>query len=222
MPIFQSQLRGCAIAAAACLAGLLALTLLTGANQQAFEIVRAPADYAAGLLHTAASMRWVIALDDVFIACYVSVTILLVRELPGAENSLMRTLIVAFGVAAGVLDYAENHHILAMLRAADAGQALPLQELILREDLSSLKWMLGHLAFFLVGLCLPTHNLGLRLFRFALIYVQLPVGALALAINDPQWAVVLHWARLLNVLAGFALTALLFPLPRAAATGAPA
>lgn len=222
MFMFQSPLRGAAVAAAACLAGLLALTLLTGANQQAFEIVRAPADYAAGLLGTAAALRGVIALDDVFIAFYVSLTILLVRELPGAELALLRTLIVAFGVAAGVLDYAENHHILALLRASEAGQALPLSGLILREDMSSLKWLLGSLAFFLVGLCLPTHNAGLRLFRFALIYVQLPVGALALAVSDPPWAALLHWARLLNVLAGFVLTAWLFPLPRAGGTGAPA
>src|SRR3989442_8894334 len=109
MLTFESPLRGCAAAAAACLAALLAMTLITGANQQAFEIVRAPADYAAALAHVGASMRNVIALDDVFIAFYVTLTILLVRELPGAENALMRNLIVIFGVAAGVLDYAENH-----------------------------------------------------------------------------------------------------------------
>jgi hypothetical protein len=198
------------------------MTLITGANQQAFEIVRAPADYAAALTAVGAAMRNVIALDDVFIAFYMALTILLVRELPGAQNALMRTLIVTFGVSAGVLDYAENHHILALLRAADAGQAIPLSELTLREDLSSLKWMLGHVAFFLVGLCLPTHSFGLRLFRFALLYVQLPVGALTLTVSDPQWALVLHWARLLNVLAGFAMTAWLFPQPSADVRGVPA
>jgi hypothetical protein len=222
MLLFQSPLRGVAVAAAICLAGLLVMTLITGANQQAFEIVRAPADYATALTHVGTAMRGIIALDDVFIAFYVSLTLLLVRELPGAENAQLRTLIVVFGVAAGVLDYAENHHILALLRAADAGQAIPLSELTVREDLSSLKWMLGHLAFFLVGLCLPTQNFGLRLFRFALLYVQLPVGALTLVMSDPHWSLILHWARLLNVLAGFALTAWLFPLPRAGATGAPA
>ncbi len=222
MLLFNSSLRGCAVAAAACLAGLLVMTLLTGANQQAFEIVRAPADYAAALSQVGQAMRAVIALDDVFIAFYVALTVLLVRELPGTEHAQMKTLIVIFGVAAGVLDYAENHHILALLRAADAGQALPISELTMREDLSSLKWMLGHLAFFLIGLCVPTHNLGLRVFRLALLYVQLPVGALTLVVNDPQWAVVLHWARLLNVLSGFVLTAWLFPLKSAAARGAPA
>jgi hypothetical protein len=158
----------------------------------------------------------------VFIAFYVVLTVLLVRELPGSENELLRKLIVGFGVAAGLLDYAENHHILALLRAAEAAQSIPLSELTLREDLSSLKWMVGHLAFFLVGLCLPTHNLGLRLFRFALVYVQLPVGALTLVVSEPQWAIVLHWARLLNVLAGFALTAVLLPSRPAVATDAPA
>src|SRR5690349_24250561 len=79
MLTFQSPLRGCAAAAAACLAGLLIMTLVTGANQQAFEILRAPADYASALAHVGASMRNVIALDDVFIAFYVTLTILLVR-----------------------------------------------------------------------------------------------------------------------------------------------
>jgi hypothetical protein len=71
--------------------------------------------------------------------------------------------------------------------------------------------MLGHTAFFLVGWCLPTHNIWLKLFQIALLFVQLPVGALTLTVQDPVWTPALHLARLVNVMTGFFLVAWLFP-----------
>ncbi|MCC7546086.1 MAG: hypothetical protein IT506_11430 [Aquabacterium sp.] len=116
------------------------------------------------------------------------------------------------GVAAGVLDFVENHHILAMLHQAQAGGVPDIGHLILRENLSALKWLLGHTAFFLVGFCLPTHTIWLRLFQLALLFVQLPVGALALTIQAPVWTPFWHLARLVNVMSGFFMVAWLFPI----------
>ena len=150
-------------------------------------------------------------------------TLLLVGTLREVRlGDSLRPWILSFGAAAAVLDFSENHHILAMLRAAQAGLEPPLVQLFLREDFSALKWLLGQLAFVLVGLALPPRTWALRLFRFALLGVQMPVGVLALCVSVQPWAEALHWARLLNVLAGFLLVAALLPSLRADDSGGPA
>lgn len=204
-------LRLAALAAGLCLFALLVLSMTSGANQQHFEMVLAPQVYAHDLLAQADGLKRIITVDDIFIACYVTVSILFASRLTGPTAAALRPWIMGMGVAAGVLDFVENHHILAMLHQAQSGGIPDVHELILRENLSTLKWLMGHTAFFLVGWCLPTHNIGLRLFQLALIFVQLPVGALALTVQDPTWAPILNLARLINVMTGFLLVALLFP-----------
>lgn len=208
---FWHPLRLAALASGLSLFALMVLSMSSGANQQHFEVVMAPQLYAQDLLKQAIGLKQIIALDDFFIACYVTVSILFVSHLNGSAAPALRPWIVGMGVAAGVLDFIENHHILAMLHQAQAGGVPDITELILRENLSALKWMLGHTAFFMVGWCLPTHNIWLRLFQLALLFVQLPVGALTLTVQDPMWSPVLHFARLVNVMTGFFLVALLFP-----------
>lgn len=204
-------LRLVSTASGLCLFALLLLSFTTGANQQHFEVVLAPQVYASDLLAQATGLKWIVALDDVFIACYVTVSILFASQLTGPSANALRPWIVGMGVAAGVLDFVENHHILAMLHQVQAGGVPDMGHLILRENLSTLKWLLGHTAFFLVGFCIPTPTLWHRLFQLALLFVQLPVGALALTVQDPVWTPVWHLARLVNVMSGFFLVAWLFP-----------
>lgn len=204
-------LRLVSLASGLCLLALMALSLTTGANQQHFEVVLAPQVYASDLLTQATGLKWIVALDDVFIACYVTVSILFATRLTGPFAPALRPWVVGMGVAAGVLDFVENHHILAMLHQVQAGGVPDMGHLILRENLSSLKWLLGHAAFFLVGFCLPTHTIWLRLFQGALLFVQLPIGALALTVQDPVWTPIWHLARLVNVMTGFFMVAWLFP-----------
>ncbi|HET8869175.1 MAG TPA: hypothetical protein VFM48_01905 [Aquabacterium sp.] len=212
-------LRRAALASGLCLFALMVLSLTTGANQQHFEQVMAPQVYAHDLLAQSSGLRWIIALDDVFIACYMTVGILFARQLGVGGARLdttvnaLRPWIVGMSVAAGVLDFLENHHILAMLHQAQTGGMPDYTELVLRENLSAMKWLLGHTAFFLAGWCLPTHTIPLRLFQFALLFVQLPIGALTLTVQDPAWAPVLNLMRLINVMTGFFLVAWLFPSP---------
>lgn len=114
-------LRLVSLASGLCLFALMVLSISTGANQQHFEVVLAPQTYAADLLDQAAGLKWIVALDDVFIACYVTVSILFATHLTGASAQALRPWIVGMGVAAGGLDFVENHHILAMLHQAQAG-----------------------------------------------------------------------------------------------------
>lgn len=206
-------LRLVSLASGLCLFALMVLSITTGANQQHFEVVLAPQTYATDLLTQASGLKWIVALDDLFIACYVMVSILFAAHLTGPSAATLRPWIVGMGVAAGVLDFVENHHILAMLHQVQSGGVPEMGHLILRENLSALKWLLGHTAFFLVGFCIPTHTIGLRLFQLALLLVQLPVGALALTVQDPVWTPIWNLARLVNVMSGFFLVAWLFPSP---------
>ncbi len=202
-----APLAASSLAAGVLLVVLSSLTLITGVSQQAFEIVRAPEPYAAALVRDATWLRAIIAIDDVFIAAYVTATVLLGTMLARRRFEPIHVLIIAGGVAGGVLDLEENHHILAMLRMAENGLAIPIEQILRRTDLSQLKWMLGHLAFVLVGVAIAGRGSIMRSFRFSLIAVQLPLGALCWAVSSPTWQPVLFWARYLSFVSGFFLVA---------------
>ena len=125
---------------------------------------------------------------------------------------------------------AENHHLLALLRVAEAGLSIPLDEILLRSQLSQLKWMLGHVSFALVGLTLPTTSAGLRAIRASLVWAQLSLGALTWAVADGPWLPGLIWVRYTALIAGFFGVAWMASAPRwppanvaaaAAGSGAP-
>lgn len=216
MPSPHSSLRHVSIASALLLTTLCALTLATGVSQQWFEWVRAPAVYAARLVQDATALRAIIALDDVFIAAYVASAVLFVRFLGGGQRDPLHAVAVGFSVAAGVLDLAENHHLLALLNLAEAGLPVPVEDILLRSQLSQLKWMLGHVAFAFLGLTIPLDTAFLRLLRGALIYLQLPLGALTWAAPDGPWLPVLVWLRYGSLISGFAAVAWLARTPRLA------
>ena len=200
----HAALRHVSLASALLLTTLCALTLATGVSQQWFEWVRPPAAYAARLVHDAMALRAIIALDDVFIAAYVASAVLFVRFLGEPAREPLHAVALGFSVAAGVLDLAENHHLLSLLTLAEAGLPVPVEDILLRSQLSQLKWMLGHVAFAFLGLTLTLERPLARLLRFALVYVQLPLGALTWAASFGPWLPTLVWLRYGALISGFA------------------
>ncbi len=207
MPAPHASLRHVSLASALLLSSLCAFTLATGVSQQWFEWVRSPATYTARLVQDARALRAIIALDDVFIAAYVASAVLFVRFLSTRSGDPLHTVAVGFSVAAGVLDLAENHHLLALLTLAEAGLPVPLEDILLRSQLSQLKWMLGHVAFAFLGVTLTLEGPLARLLRFALVYLQLPLGALTWAVPDGPWLPALVWLRYGSLISGFAAVA---------------
>ena len=201
---------------------LFGASLAGGVSQQWFEHVRAPAAYAEALRRGAVQLRALVVLDDVFIAAYTAVAVLWARTL-GATAPALAAMAGAAALAAGVLDHAENHHLLALLAAAELGLEPTLAELVGREQASAVKWLLAHAGFFWAGLALDARTPAERLFRGALLVVQLPVGALAWAVTAPAWVLPIAVARAAGLAAGFGFIAWSTGRPdggAAAATGA--
>lgn len=217
-------MRSFAAASAMCLLAMLCLSWATGLNVQHFEIVSTPALWDDALLAHAQPLRWLTVIDDVFVACYLVTTLLLVQSLrseapAGARIQVLGPWVAGLAVAVGLLDLMENHHVLSLLHAAEQGQAITYDAMVSREWLSSVKWLLGHVTFCLMGVALWFDAWPWKLFRFSLIGWQLPVGAAALALAGSPVGEWLGWLKLLNVMGGFLALATL-PWPRASGSDA--
>ena len=215
-----APMRAFAAASALCLLAMLSLSWATGLNVQHFERVSTPAFWAESFLAHAQPLRWLTVFDDVFVACYVTTTLLLIQCLramapTGARVHTLGPWVVGLAVTVGLLDLMENHHVLSLLHAVEQGQAIAYDTMVSREWLSSVKWLLGHVAFCLMGVALWFEAWPWKLFRISLIGWQLPVGAAALALAaSPGVGDALGWLKLLNVLGGFLALAML-PWPSA-------
>jgi hypothetical protein len=195
---------------------LVLLQLGTGAAQHQFEVFQPPDLYAARLLAHAGPLRAVIALDDIFIVAYVGATTLTVLALGGGP---VGALVALGGLTAGWLDLTENHHMLALLRAAENAVLPAPADLIHRMTDSSLKWAAGHAAFFLLALRVPGRSPLPRAVR-AGCAVQLPIGMAGVVYDRLLWLQLLRAALLL---AGFILIAALTArAAREDGSGAPA
>jgi hypothetical protein len=198
---------------AALLLVLVAMQLGTGVTQQWFEGIHPLDEYAARLVAQGAWLRGIVAVDDVFLTAYTAAAVLAALALKDAGSPLW---IVAFagGLATGLLDLEENHHMLAMLVEAQRGVALSAASLEHRALFSALKWAVGPIAYCFFALGLPD---GTRLGRTVKLYTwcwMLPLTAAALAIDDPSVLRPLAFVRLVSVVLGFVSLGLLLR-PRA-------
>lgn len=205
----ETSLVAASLAAAFLLLVLCTLTAGLGVSQQGYEFFAAPVDYAAGLVRDAAGLRWIIGIDDVFIAAYVTSTVLFAMSLAQPKLGPIHVLVIAAGVTAGVIDLEENHHILAMLSMAEHGLPIAASEIVHRAVTSQLKWMFGHVAFALVAVLLPARDALTKAFRATLVFVQLPLGAAVWVVSDPAASHALIWARYLSLISGFLAVAYL-------------
>ncbi len=185
------------------------MILGAGANPQALEMVQSTQRYRAILLENPSGLRALLCVDDLFVAAYVSTTALLAARLARGRFTPLHWILLIGGCAAGVLDLHENHSLLSMLRWAELDRPIPDREIFRRSELSQLKWMLGHVAFVAAGLSLRGKGVVFRVLRFSLIFVQLPIGALAWTVESPLHEVVL-WIRYFAFISGFATIAWLF------------
>jgi hypothetical protein len=153
--------------------------------------------------------------------------VLLPRALGVAGEPLVRLGVRAM-LAVAVLDMIEDHHLLAVAKAAEAGLPVDGTMLELQHVLSQVKFHLSYLALAFLALGLPRATPSERAFAW-MIGLPLPVmGALAWASPALEAAVgVGRWAAFMS---GFGAAIVMLrraarapaPAGAAAATGAPA
>ncbi len=193
------------------LALLCVMSVVGDLSPQWFERVQEPTRYAQMLRHHAGWLRAIVLVDDVFIAAYVVAGVSLAAVLAVRGWSPLPLIAAAGAVAAGVLDLAENHHILGLLGVAELELTIPVTEVLRRAELSQLKWMVAHVSFVAAGVAMPRSGRRIaRLLRGSLIGVQLPIGAAAWVVVAPGLVAAVGWARLLAFVVGFALIAWIY------------
>ncbi len=198
-----------ALFAACILMIMVGIGISSGVSQQTFELVDDLSRYQNSLIAGAEQLRLILALDNIFIACYTATILFLVRHIWCREQSVALGFILAASVMAALLDYMENHHILAMLMSTEQGMPLSQSQIETQMVASALKWHLAYFAFFLLGCLIHARTPFEHVFKWSLIAWQLPVGVAVY----PTWGTpvgeALFYLRYGNLLVGFVFFALL-------------
>jgi len=192
-----------AASAAAVLVVMVAVTLATGATQEAHEWYAAPADYAKSLLAHPGALRLVFGLDVAFLVLYTAFFTALADYLQQLGRPFTRVaLAMMFGTA--ILDVVEDHHILSMLDMAEHDRSIGDVEIALQQVISATKFSISYLSLVLFGLAVPrTTKLGLVLALF-LIVGNLATGIASYAV-PPAMREQIDSGRWIGFLAGFGL-----------------
>jgi len=191
---------------------MVLIGISVGASQQHFELVNTINQYSNDLLAQAFPIRTIIGLDNIFIALYTSVIILIVMQLKKEDETTKELLyiILACGLTAGALDFLENFHIITMLSGLEYGLAIEPLEIKEQMVSSMLKWHLSYFAFFLMAFALKPRSSLEKLFCFSLLFIQLPTGVFYYILEGTLFGDILFYARYANLFVGFLLIGVIF------------
>lgn len=194
------------LASGAALVAMVAVIVATGTTQEAFEYAGDPIAYAQSIVARASSVRLIFAFDIAFIVLYTGFFAALAEYLKRLGQPFT-TLALGTLVVTSILDVLENHHILALLGAAENKLPIDPDSLVLQQVLSSTKFTISYIALFLFGLAIPrTTRLGWALCLF-LTAGTLASGVLTYA-APPDWRTHLDSSRWTGFLIGFGIAAL--------------
>ena len=193
-----------AAGSAIALLAMVAVSIVTGATQEAHEHYQPPVDYAATLLAHPGALRLLMGLDVAFLVLYTGFFAVLAAYLRGRGQSTW--LALGALVAVTLLDIIEDHHILGMLALAEHGRPIDDAAIVVQDTLSATKFSCSYLAFFLFGLAVPrTTRLGWVLAIF------LTLGTLVTAVvgvgAPPSFREAFDSGRWIGFLGGFVLVA---------------
>lgn len=203
-----------AAAALAALAAMVAITAATGVSQETFEIYRAPDVYAADLRDHALALRALFGIDSAFLVLYTALLVGVANALATPATRTLLGVAIAATVVTALLDMVEDHHILAMLRAAETGQPPTAGELVFQHAASQVKFNASYLGLFVLGLHVPRDALAGRALAWLLTAGTLVQSAWLYAAPDAMLPVG-NLGRWLGFVAGFALIIALARRPRA-------
>ena len=139
---------------------MVVVSLVTGAAQEPHEHFAIPEAYALSLVEHAQALRTVFALDVAFLILYTAFFAALAAYLRELGRPFVNLALGAM-VLTALLDVVEDHHILAMLDAAEH-RVLPSAAAISFQTVeSAVKFTCSYVALVLFGLAIPrTTKLG--------------------------------------------------------------
>ncbi|MCU1282788.1 MAG: hypothetical protein JWM53_6334 [bacterium] len=212
-----------ALAAIVVLAIMVGITLATGVSQETFEISLAPTDYGAGLREFALPLRALFGLDSAFLILYTTLFVVFAQHIATPPWRLVLGIATGAILAAAVLDMIEDHHILAMLRAAVRGDDPSAGEIAAEHVISQVKFHVAYLGEVLIGLALPRRTTAAKVLAFLLVVGTLVQGAWLYAAPDAALPAG-NVGRWIGFFVGFGLIIRVARRPgvAAAATDAPA
>ncbi len=149
-----------AVAASACLLVMLAISLASGVSQETFEVVLAPSVFGGKLREHATAVRALFAVDSVFLVLYTAFFVLFAQRIATSRTRVWLWVAVGFMLATALLDMTEDHHILALLNAAELSRDPSWEQLVFQHTLSSVKFNLSYVGLFLFGLAIPRHTVA--------------------------------------------------------------
>lgn len=189
--------------------GLLAISILTGVSQEAFEMAMPRERFAALARSAGFALRLGFTVDFFFIATFTSFFVFLAIAVREELDPTIGRIALGAMLFTGLLDVVEDTHILAMLATVEAG-GLPSQgEIGFQAAASATKFFASYLALFLFSFGLSRADRWETLLRVSLRYFQLPIGVLALTVSGAFVQPVLIVRAVFYVL-GFFLAALTF------------
>jgi hypothetical protein len=144
-----------AVASLVCLGAMLGIGVVTGVSQETFEVVRPAAVYAAGLREHGTALRALFGIDSAFLVLYTAFFVVFGRRIATDDTRALITIASGFIFATVFFDMVEDHHILAMLNAAEAGSDPTAGQIVLQQTISQVKFNLSYVALFLYGLAVP-------------------------------------------------------------------
>ncbi|HEY5923771.1 MAG TPA: hypothetical protein VIV11_18945 [Kofleriaceae bacterium] len=140
-----------ASATAAVLVAMVVVAGITGASQEPHEHFNTPDAYAKLLLEQRSGLRVMMALDIAFCILYTAFFAALARHLGGLFAWL------GFGamVLVALLDFVEDHHIIAMLESVEHGIVPAADAIAWQAAESATKFSISYLSLVLFGLAIP-------------------------------------------------------------------
>jgi len=190
-------------ASAAVLVVMTVLSFATGATQEIHEHIALPEVYAMHLLAHAGALRGLMALDIAFLvlySCFFAALAAYLRELGRPFTHLALGALLA----CALLDVIEDHHILALLRAAELGELPSPGHIAFQAIESATKFSVSFGGLVLFGLAVPrTTKLGWVLAAFLIVGTL--ISAIAGYALGPDLEASFDSGRWVGFLAGFGL-----------------
>lgn len=144
-----------ALGALACLLAMAAVSLVAGVSQETFEIVRDPVAYAGLLRIHARTVRALFGIDSAFLVFYSAFFVVFVRRIATERTRPWLWVALVFLLVTALFDMVEDHHILALLYAAELGHSPSWEQLTFQHTVSAVKFNLSYAGLFLLGMGVP-------------------------------------------------------------------